>query len=101
MKIEKTYGVQDATNDMTLIRIQELIALFKEQAPCGKAVIDSEKITFYKFGLKMGISRFATNGIVVNERGIIRYDGSMTPVVFDRQILKDVYSLFNKRCPFR
>ena len=100
IKIEKTYGVQGVEDDTTLIRIQELIALSKEQYPVGKAIIDTEKITFYKFGIKLGIVRFATNGLVVNEAGIIRYCGIMVPEVHDRQVLTDIYLLFGKSCPF-
>ncbi len=85
-------------NDMTLVRLQELIALYKEKTPVGKVVIDTEKITFYKFGLKTGIIRFATNGIVVNEMGIVRCDGLIIPVVWDREILTEVYRLFGKTC---
>ncbi len=96
--IKKTYGVQGAANDITLVKIQELIAIYKEDNPVGKAVIDTEKITFYKFGLKVGLARFATNGLVVNEQGIIRYDGLMTPIIWNKQILLEVYRLFDKRC---
>lgn len=68
--VQKTYGVQGVEDDITLVRIQELIALSKQQFGwVGKAIIDPEKITFYKFGLKLGISRLATNGLVVNECG--------------------------------
>lgn len=73
IKIEKTYGVRGVYNDLTLVRLQELISLAKQQyGLVGKAVIDTEKITYYKFGLKLGIMRLATNGLVVNEYGIIR-----------------------------
>ena len=48
--IEKTYGVRGVANDETLMRLQEVIALSKNQYGwVGKAVIDTEKITFYKF----------------------------------------------------
>ena len=100
MTIEKSYGVRGVADDMTLVRLQELIALFKEKSPVGKVVIDAEKITYYKFGLKMGISRFATNGIVVNEMGIIRTNGLIIPEIWDREILTDIYKLFGKNCPF-
>lgn len=102
--IKKTFGVQGAANDMTLIKIQEIIAEFKETTPCGKVVIDSEQITFYKFGLKVGRARLAPNGLVVNEQGIISYNGLRTPdlipVIKDKQLLKDLYILFNARWPF-
>lgn len=100
MTIEKTYGVRDVADDMTLVRLQELIALYKEKVPIGKVVIDTEKITFYKFGLKTGIQRFATNGILVNEMGVIRTNGLIIPEIWDRQILTEVYKLFGKSCPF-
>lgn len=100
MTIEKTYGVQGIADDNTFVRIQELIAMYKEKYPVGKAIIDTEKITFYKFGLKMAISRFATNGIVVNENGILRSTGLIIPDIWDRQILNDLYRLFGKRSPF-
>lgn len=102
--IKKTFGVQGAANDMTLIKIQEIIAEFKETTPCGKVVIDSEQITFYKFGLKVGRARLAPNGLVVNEQGIIKYTGYVSPefipIIKDKLLLKDIYILFNARWPF-
>lgn len=99
--VQKTYGVQGVEDDITLVRIQELIALSKQQFGwVGKAIIDPEKITFYKFGLKLGISRLATNGSVVNECGIIRNVGLIIPEVHDMQVLRDVYELFGKRLPY-
>ena len=53
--IEKTYGVKGVANDATMLRLQELIFLAKKQyGLVGKAVIDTEKITYSKFGLKLG-----------------------------------------------
>ena len=99
--VQKTYGAQGVEDDITLVRIQELIALSKQQFGwVGKAIIDPEKITFYKFGLKLGISRLATNGLVVNECGIIRNVGLIIPEVHDMQVLRDVYELFGKRLPY-
>lgn len=99
--IEKSYGVQGAENDMTLFVLQELITFAKQQYGwVGKAVIDTEKITFYKFGLKLGVTRFAPNGLVVNEYGIIRYVGCIIPVIKDKQVLTDIYRLFGKRLPY-
>lgn len=99
--VQKTYGVQGVEDDITLVRIQELIALSKQQFGwVGKGIIDPEKITFYKFGLKLGISRLATNGLVVNECGIIRNVGLIIPEVHDMQVLRDVYELFGKRLPY-
>ena len=99
--IEKTYGVKGVENDLTMVRLQELIALAKKQyGLVGKAVIDTEKIMYTKFGLKLGLSRLSTNGLVVRENGIIRYDGFLNPIVYDKQILRDLYRLFGKNCPF-
>ena len=95
--IEKTYGVRDVANDKTLIRLQELISIYKQQCPVGKVVIDTEKMTFYKFGLKLGICRFATNGLVVNEDGVIRDCSFDYPVIHDKQILRSLYDLFDKK----
>ena len=101
LTIEKTYGVKGVANDKTILRLQELIADAKCQYGwVGKAVIDTEKITYSKFGMKLGIQRLSTNGLVVNEYGIIRDDSFDLPVVMDRQVLKDVYNLFGKHCPF-
>lgn len=98
IKIEKTYGVRGVSDDATLIRLQELIVLAKQQYGwIGKAVIDTEKITYYKFGLKLGLCRFATNALVVNEEGIIRDCGMYIPVLMDRQILTDLCVLFNMK----
>lgn len=100
IKVEKTYGVRGVENFLTLVRLQELIALSKQQFGwVGKAVIDTEKITFYKFGLKLGISRFATNGIVVNEQGIVRDCRPFFPELIDRQVLTDLCELFNMQAP--
>lgn len=102
MTIEKTYGVRGVANDLTMIRIQEVIALTKKQYGwVGKAVIDTEKIMFLKFGLKLGLLRHSTNGFVVDEDGIIRYAGFIRPAVYDHQILKDLYRLFGMTCPIR
>lgn len=100
MTIEKTYGVRDVADDLTLVRLQELIALYREKIPIGKVVIDTEKITYYKFGLKTGIQRHATNGILVNEMGVMRANGYIKPAIWDREILTEIYVLFGKRCPF-
>lgn len=98
--LQKSYGVQGVADYGTLVRLQELIALSRNQYPVGKAVIDTEKITFYKFGLKLGYAWFATNGLVVNEQGIIRYCGYMIPEVQDRQIMTDICVLFGVNCHF-
>ena len=99
--IEKTYGVRGVANEETLVRLQELIAITKEQYGwVGKAVIDAEKITFYKFGLKLGIARFATNGLVINESGIIRDVGFELPLIKDVKILSDLSMLLGKPTDF-
>ncbi len=101
IKIEKTYGVRGVADYSTLVRLQELISLAKQQYGwLGKAVIDAEKITYYKFGLKLGIHRFATNGLVVNENGIIRDCGTFVPEVIDRQVLTDLCVLFIMKANF-
>ena len=101
IKIEKTYGIKGVSDYETLIRLQELISLAKQQyGLVGKAVIDAEKITYYNFGLKLGIQRFATNGLVVNENGIIRDCGISFPEIIDRQILTDLCVLFNMKINF-
>lgn len=99
--IKKTYGVRGVADDETLLRLQEVIALSKKQfGMVGKVIIDTEKITCYKFGMKLGQARHSTNGFVVNEEGIIRHIGFIIPEVLDRQVLTDLYVLFGKRCPF-
>lgn len=99
--IQKSYGVRGAADDETLLRLQEVIADSKKEFGwVGKAVIDAEKIIFYKFGLKLGLARHHTNGLVVDENGIIRYVGFLAPEIMDREILTDVYTLFGKRCPY-
>lgn len=101
IKIEKNYGVKEVSDTSTLVRLQELIALSKQQFGwVGKAIIDTEKITFYKFGLKLGICRLATNGLVVNELGIIQDYGMMIPEIIDRQVLTDLCVLFNMKINF-
>lgn len=100
ISIEKTYGVRGVANDKTLIRLEELITAYKNQCPIGKVLIDTEKMTFYKFGLKMGICRFAKNGLVVNEEGIIRDASFEDPIIEDKQVLRELYKLFNRNYPF-
>ncbi len=100
IKIEKTYGVRGVANDKTLIRLEELISIYRSQCPVGKVIIDTEKLTYYKFGLKMGITRFAPNGLVVNEEGIIRDCQFENPIISDKTVLRSLYDLFGKRCPF-
>lgn len=101
ISVEKTLGIKEAANDVTILRLQEVIVLSKEQYGwVGKAVIDSEKITFSKFGLKLGIARHSTNGFVVDENGVIKYVGFITPMVYDHQLIKNLYKLFAKKCPW-
>lgn len=100
IKIEKTYGVRGVANDKTIIRLEELISIYKQQCPIGKVIIDTEKITFYKFGLKMGIMRFASNGLVVDEEGIIKDYGLEMPIIRDKEVLRTLYTLFNRHYPF-
>lgn len=98
--IEKTYALKDAANDITLMRLQEVIALgLKQYGWVGKAIIDSEKITFKKFGMTLGYAHHSTNGFVVNEYGVIKHSGLLIPAVHDRQILAEIYRLFGKRMP--
>ena len=100
IKLEKTLGVRGVANDITIFRIQEIIAIEKERLGfVGKVVIDTEKISFYKFGLKLGICRFAPNGLVVNEEGIVRHAGIDVPVIYDKELLRGLYTLFGKSCP--
>lgn len=98
--IEKTYGVRGVAGDKTLIRLEELISGYRKQCPVGKVIIDTEKLTFYKFGLKLGYCRFATNGLVVNEEGIITDMSFDYPVIQDKEVLKCLYDLFGVRFPF-
>lgn len=101
IKIEKTFGIKGVANDRTLVRLQEIIAESRKQwGWVGKAVIDPEKIMFYKFGLKLGFARHSTMGIIVDEFGILSYVGVIDPMICDRQVLKDVYALFERRCLF-
>ena len=87
--IKKSFGVRGVADYETLMRIQELISLAKGQYTfVGKAEID------YKFGMKLGFHRHATNGLVTNEQGIIRYCGITAPELLDSQVLSDLCSLF-------
>ncbi len=85
LTLEKTYGVR-GSDSKTCIKIQELIYSMQQQMPIGKVVIDTEKMTFYKLGFKLAIVRFASNGLVCDEKGKIKYVG-LDP---DCQI-KDMY----------
>ena len=93
MKIEKNQGVQ-YTDEMTCVKLQELILGYKAQCPVGKVVIDAEKITFYKFGLPLGCARHAVNGIVYNN-GRLSYMGMDFPMIQDINLVDQLLILFN------
>ena len=100
IKIEKSFGVKDA-DDVALMQLQEAIVSAKQQFGwIGKTVIDSEKITFYKFGLKLGLVRLYVANLVVDEYGRLKFTGMRPPILQDREILTDLYVLFGKKCPF-
>lgn len=93
MTIEKTQGVLTA-DQLTCVRLQEVILGYKQQCPVGKVIIDAEKMTFYKFGLKLGIARHSANGIVYNN-GNLSYEGMDFPMVQDTTILNSLLDLFH------
>lgn len=93
MTIEKTQGVLTADH-IACVRLQEIILGYKQQCPVGKVIIDAEKITFYKFGLKLGIARHSANGIVYNN-GNLSYAGMDFPMIRDTAILNQLLILFN------
>lgn len=92
--IKKTQGVQ-SSDYCTCVRLQELIFGYKEQCPIGKVIIDAEKMTFFKFGIKMGICRHATNGIVYDKNGSLKYVGIGNPIIYDQEICRELFRLFN------
>lgn len=94
MTITKTAGVVYA-DYRTCLRIQELIVGYMRQCPVGKVSIDAEKITFYKFGLKLGIARFSVNGIIYSN-GCIMYAGMEEPEIEDRDICNMLFELFGR-----
>lgn len=96
--IEKTQGVQ-TSNHLTCIWIQEVILDYKKQCPVGKVVIDAEKISFYKFGLLMGIVRHSTAGMIYSN-GHLSYAGFETPVIRDNAMCAELFRLFNLNNPF-
>ena len=101
IKIEKTYGIKGVNDFQTRVRVQELIALSKQKyGSIGKVIIDAEKITYYKFGIRLGINRLSTNGLVVNENGIIRDNGPYIPDILDNNILNDLCTLFDTQINF-
>ena len=100
MTIKKTQGVQ-TSNHLTCTWIQEVILDFKQTVKCpiGKVVIDAEKITFYKFGLDMGVARHSTAGLVYSN-GHLNYEGKELPVMKDEALCIELFKLFNLRNPF-
>ena len=98
MKIEKTQGVISA-NHGVCIRIQEIILDCKEMWPIGKVVIDAEKMTFYKWGLKMGIARHSVNGIVYNNGNLSYANIIDTPVIRDKSLCIELFNVFNLNNP--
>jgi hypothetical protein len=97
---KKSEGVQ-TSNHKTCVWIQEIIYDFKRHtnAPIGKVVIDAEKITFYKFGLVMGIARHSTSGMVYSN-GYLKYEGIENPCVIDKRMCIELFKLFNLSNPF-
>ena len=93
MTIEKTQGVQ-TTDQLTCVRIQEIILAYKQQHPIGKVVIDAEKITFYEFRLKLGFARHSANGILYNN-GNLSYVGMDLPMIENTSILNQLLNLFH------
>ena len=100
MTIKKNQGVQ-TSNHLTCTWIQEVILDFKQTVKCpiGKVVIDAEKITFYKFGLVMGVARHSTAGLVYSN-GHLNYEGKELPVMKDEALCIELFKLFNLRNPF-
>ena len=93
MTVIKTPGVQ-FSDHITCVRLQEIILGYKAQCPVGKVLIDAEKITFYKFGLKLGLARHSVNGIIYNN-GYLSYSGLVTPVIEDTMLCNQLFDLFN------
>lgn len=94
---KKSQGVQRADH-LTCIRIQELILDAKPQILFGKVLIDAEKITFYKFGLVMGIVRHSTSGLIY-ANGELSYAGLGFPKVRDLDVCVELFKLFNLGFP--
>ena len=90
---KKSQGVQKADIE-TCKRIQEVVLDAQQQIPVGSVMIDAEKITFYKFGLKMGITRHSTAGIVYTN-GELSYAGLRVPQIKDIIICTELFKLFN------
>lgn len=91
--ITKSQGILTA-DQVTCVRLQEIIVGAKAEFPVGKVLIDAEKITYYKFNLKMGITRHSVSGIVYNN-GNLSYKGTHFPVVRDTTMLQQLLLLFN------
>lgn len=90
---KKSQGVQEADIE-TCKRIQEVVLDAKQQFPIGSVMIDAEKITFYKFGLVMGIARHSTSGIVYSN-GKLSYKGFSVPQIRDIILCTQLFNLFN------
>lgn len=91
--IKKTEGVR-SSDPITCARIQELIAIRRRDMPIGKVVIDEEKLTFYKFGLKVSIARYISNGILYTD-GNLSYYGISMPQITDKTLFHQLMVLFN------
>lgn len=90
---KKSQGVQSADIE-TCKRIQEIILDAKQQVPIGSVMIDAEKITFYKFGLVMGVARHSTSGLVYSN-GKLSYQGISVPEIKDLVICTQLFRLFD------
>lgn len=54
----------------------------------GKAVINYDEITFYKFTLKVGRTRFEICDLTCSPGGVIHYDGCYSPTITDITMYK-------------
>jgi hypothetical protein len=54
----------------------------------GKAVINYDEITFYKFALKVGRTRFEISDFMCSLGGVIDYIGCYSPTITDLTMYK-------------
>lgn len=93
MKLEKSRGVL-YSDEITCVRLQEIILGYKEQCPISKVLIDAEKMTFYKFGLPVGRAWHNVNGIYFFN-GYLSCDPLSFPAFRDLDLIDQLLILFN------
>ena len=96
--IEKS-GYYLVSDDMTVVKLQELVFCSTARLKkVGKIVLDREKISFYRFGLKLAVCRYSANNIIIDSDEL-KYTGSDAPEIFSQELLGILFKLYGRTVP--